>query len=251
MVNTVVVSPETRVVAEEINDLRVMNELDPLKIVEVPFVSDEKGEKISSARIRRGEIDRKGRYFFNEKVFKKDKVLKIKPSPKLKEPWGPVFQKRRLENMFSKWDEKQKVITVGDVATKTFIKNGIKPNLAVVDNTVGRVKLARNKRIPFKYFDIMHKVKNGAGTISFDLMRTLEIAFKDFGNLKQVILVKGEEDLATIASILLAPLQSKVFYGQPENGKDESFANFQTGLVQVIVNEKVKEKARKILNAKL
>lgn len=236
LMDTIVVSPEARITAEEINDLRGMNGLDPLRIVEVPLLRDSKGEKISSERIRKGEIDRKGKYFFNEKLFKKGKVFKVKPSSKLKEPWGPVFEGKRIVNMFNKWDKKLKVITVGDVATKTFIKSRITPDLAIVDNIVERVKLPKIKRIPFKHFNIMYKVKNEAGTITFDLMRTLDIAFKGFGNLKQVILIKGEEDLATVAAILLAPLQSKLFYGQPGEG-----------MVQVIVNEKLKEKARKIL----
>ena len=34
----------------------------------------------------------------------------------------------------------------------------------------------------------------------------------------QVILVVGEEDLATICAIMLVPIPSTVFYGQPKKG---------------------------------
>jgi len=50
------------------------------------------------------------------------------------------------------------------------------------------------------------------------------------------LLVKGEEDLATVAAVLHAPLAATVYYGQP-----------QEGLVEIIVTETVKEKFAKAL----
>ncbi|MDD4351508.1 MAG: pantetheine-phosphate adenylyltransferase [Candidatus Gracilibacteria bacterium] len=234
--NRIIVSPETREVAEEINALREAEGLLALTIEEVPFSKDEKGQKLSSSNIRKGKIDRKGRYYLSEKLFKKSKILKIKPTAKLKKPWGPVFSKRRIENMFSKWKANEKIITVGDDSTKTFIKNGIIPQLAIVDNMVKRQKITLDQRVPFSKFDIMYKVRNEAGTVTFDLMKTLDSTLDSFEKRKQVILVKGEEDLATLGAILLAPMQSKLFYGQPDEG-----------MVQVIVNEKLKQRAAEIL----
>jgi len=58
--DAIVVSPETRAGAERINGLREERGLDPLRIEIVDHVPAEDGERISSTRIIRGEIDRHG-----------------------------------------------------------------------------------------------------------------------------------------------------------------------------------------------
>jgi len=58
--DAIVVSPETRTGAERINELREERGLDPLRIEIVDHVPAEDGERISSTRIVRGEIDRHG-----------------------------------------------------------------------------------------------------------------------------------------------------------------------------------------------
>lgn len=57
----IVVSPETRPVAEEINRVRARAGLRPLDIHEIPFVLAEDGLPISASRIRSGEVDADGR----------------------------------------------------------------------------------------------------------------------------------------------------------------------------------------------
>lgn len=57
----IVVSPETRARAEELNRLRVAMGLAPLQIVEIPFVLAEDGKPISTIRVRYGEIDVHGK----------------------------------------------------------------------------------------------------------------------------------------------------------------------------------------------
>ena len=59
--DAIVISPETKSTAEEINDKRRRNMKKPLKIVQVPFVLANDGAPISSSRIRRKEIDENGR----------------------------------------------------------------------------------------------------------------------------------------------------------------------------------------------
>ena len=59
--DAIVISPETKSTAEEINDKRRRNMKKPLKIVQVPFVLANDGTPISSSRIRKKEIDENGR----------------------------------------------------------------------------------------------------------------------------------------------------------------------------------------------
>ncbi|QGX94355.1 phosphopantetheine adenylyltransferase [Haloplanus rallus] len=58
--DAIVVSPETRSGAERINEIREARGLAPLRIEVVDHVPAEDGERISSTRIVRGEIDRHG-----------------------------------------------------------------------------------------------------------------------------------------------------------------------------------------------
>ncbi|MCK4405377.1 MAG: pantetheine-phosphate adenylyltransferase [Hadesarchaea archaeon] len=57
----IVVSPETRARAEELNRLRTSKGLKAFEIVEIPFVLAEDGKPISSIRVRYGEIDVHGK----------------------------------------------------------------------------------------------------------------------------------------------------------------------------------------------
>jgi len=58
--DAIVVSPETKPTAEEINKKRKQFGKKPLQIVVIPFVLSEDNQPISSSRIRRKEIDENG-----------------------------------------------------------------------------------------------------------------------------------------------------------------------------------------------
>src|SRR5579883_685253 len=59
-IEAVVTTEETKKGADIINQDRKQKGLAPLDVVIVPLVSDEKGEKIASTNIRRGEINTQG-----------------------------------------------------------------------------------------------------------------------------------------------------------------------------------------------
>ncbi|WP_101294734.1 phosphopantetheine adenylyltransferase [Halegenticoccus soli] len=58
--DAIVVSPETDDEVEEINDRRTERGMEPLSAVVVPYVLAADGERISSTRIVKGEIDEHG-----------------------------------------------------------------------------------------------------------------------------------------------------------------------------------------------
>ncbi len=58
--DAIIVSPETKPTAEEINRKRALLGKTPLQIILIPFVLSEDGTPISSSRIRRNEIDENG-----------------------------------------------------------------------------------------------------------------------------------------------------------------------------------------------
>ena len=60
-IEALVVSDETKKIADKINEQRKTNGLSPLRIVAIPMVPSEDCSPISTTRIRKGEIDREGR----------------------------------------------------------------------------------------------------------------------------------------------------------------------------------------------
>ena len=60
-IDSIVVSPETVVVADEINELRKDRGCKAMKVIVVDHVLAEDGDIISSTRIKKGEIDKHGR----------------------------------------------------------------------------------------------------------------------------------------------------------------------------------------------
>ena len=64
--DAIVISPETKKTAEDINYQRILREKKPLIIIEIPFILADNGLPISSSRIKNKEIDANGR------ILKKD-----------------------------------------------------------------------------------------------------------------------------------------------------------------------------------
>lgn len=110
-----------------------------------------------------------------------------------------------------------KIITVGDIVTYNFLSAGIVPNISFVDDRTKRSPVSNEvthgtKHPQFK--TIM--VENPPGTITEELLKEVANAMLSDNPLR--IFVKGEEDLAALPSIAMAPLSSVVIYGLPEEG---------------------------------
>ncbi len=200
----------------KINSARKSRGLKPLEVLEVNLWQGEDREKVSSTRIRAGEIDQEG----------KNLLLPSTLRHLLQDAWGEV-----LFEIPSNLDS-NKLVSVGDVTTGKFIEKGIFPKICIIDNKVER----KDKKFEYEFLPEYTKinVENPAGKLTVGLVEAIENAFK---KVRTVIEVDGEEDLAVLPALLYAPIGFEVYYGQPG-----------VGLVRIKVNGDVKRKAAELID---
>ena len=191
------------------------------------------GEKVASARIRLGEIDRQGNRLRG--TDQPPRELKIEGREGLKAPKGEVFasrdgspEKRVVERI--RTEEPTVVITVGDVTTDTILKEGYRPNVMIVDGIT--------KRGPYEgrfSADCEYVIYNPAAAIYPEAWSAIDTAIHD--GKTSLVIVDGEEDLMGFPAVLLAPERSIVLYGQPD-----------VGIIWIPVTSENKEIALSLLN---
>lgn len=145
---------------------------------------------------------------------------------------GP-FEKtmKRLKELIKK-EKPTSIISVGDIVSRNMIEHGISPNVLVVDNKVMRKPIQ-----PIKVdTDQTLYANNPPGTITDEAWTAIRRAIEQKGRTKVVI--DGEEDLLTVVTVLSAPEDSLVVYGQPH-----------VGIVVVKVTEESRENMRRIVDA--
>jgi len=125
-----------------------------------------------------------------------------------------------------------RIIAVGDVVVEDSLKHGVKLDLAIVDYKTKRRGRPLELAVEFRR---VVKVVNPPGHLSLDAMDVLKSLIEEGGG--ALMEVEGEEDLLTIPSVLYAPLNSLVIYGQPNEGVvlvvvDESSKAFFKGLLE-------------------
>jgi GTP-dependent dephospho-CoA kinase len=146
------------------------------------------------------------------------RVLPEKLRNQLSEPIGPVFNDdKKLKNFL----EKQKnFVSIGDYVTYTVLKQGLKPFFCVVDYKTKRGPVSEEKKDLISSFgDITIKVDNPEGCISDPLWDTIKKCYEniDVDNSYRIE-IEGEEDLASLPAIFLAPTDVTVIYGLPDRG---------------------------------
>ena len=247
-INCLIITKKTEANAEILNSKRKEKKLLPLKIINLPIVTNNQGECISSEKIRLGQMDRKGRIFVENKFFKKTFFLPQNLRQFLKKPLGELISgsEKDLQEAALKVKKGLKslsptfLITVGDIVTLSLVESGLVPDLMVVDFKVKRKEIYQDiSELGLKPHLRVKEVKNRAGTLNPDLFSVVKddfrILIKSSDSL--VIRVLGEEDLAALPAVLLVPLNSLVCYGQPEKG-----------IVIVKATEKKKQEAKTFLH---
>jgi pantetheine-phosphate adenylyltransferase len=244
-IEAIFVTRHSRPGAENINARRNAADMTPLEIIEVNLQAAQDHKTISSTRIRMGEIDRWGHVLSKLDIYGKQ----ISPSlrKKLKDPQGELIRgtKENLQLVVPHLKEiittvqPTIIITIGDEVTKLANDLQLAQVLSIIDFKVERQsKYKTFQELGFGFSDgdapsdfTIQTVRNTAGIISKRLVMAIRRAIKmHFTQGKRhIIKVIGEDDLAGIPAILLAPLGSIVLYGQPGEG-----------IVVVIIDEEKK-----------
>ena len=135
----------------------------------------------------------------------------------LKEPIGKLVNEKQLLKLLR--DEKY-IVSVGDQVTYTLVKNNIEPIFCVVDYKTRRGEFPLEFiQIIKTYGDKIVRVNNPQGCITDELWEAIENAFEKADDCVTTrIEVDGEEDLASLVAIFLAPLDVTIIYGLPNKG---------------------------------
>ncbi|MCD6381079.1 MAG: DUF359 domain-containing protein [Candidatus Odinarchaeota archaeon] len=152
-------------------------------------------------------------------------VLPTNLRSEFKKPHGLLIEgnSRDVWNRVSKILESDEgggvVITVGDVVSINCLRySSVKPDFMIIDKKSMRVDYLDI----FKLFPKVEeeyttlKVSNPPGSITEEAINSIKRIFSS--KKKAIILVKGEEDLFTLISVIFAPENSYVIYGQPNQG---------------------------------
>jgi uncharacterized protein (UPF0218 family) len=152
----------------------------------------------------------------------------------LKAPLGPIYTD--ATELLA--ETGQPLITVGDVVTYHVIEAGRTPALALVDERTERSAVSEeiaSRLAGFDGFDRIQELSNPPATLSAELLSTIRTGIDSTET--TLIEVDGEEDLATLPAVLVAPQGASVVYGQPGEG-----------MVHAVVDQKRQERVRDILS---
>ena len=140
--------------------------------------------------------------------------------------------------LFNRLKQEKYIVSVGDKVTYTLLKNGIIPILCIVDYKLERKSYPLEMKTVIQKLRATHlQIKNPPGTITDELWDAIKTVLKNLKNSPVCIEIDGEEDLASLAAIYLAPGGVTVIYGLPNRG-----------VVVVKTTSANKQKVKKVLD---
>ena len=245
--DSIISSTQTLGSVNQINHLRQQNHLKPLQTITIDLVKSTDKKSLSSTRIRQGQVNRQG--FAYHQIFPLGKKLQLPTINRqaLKKPFGNLLSGSqnnlgwaglKAKNII----DKQKpfiTIAVGDIAVMSLLNQQINLNLCIVDLKTNRLPLFSSLKSLGLNSTPTLSAANPAGSLTPSLIKALKTSLDQSllnQQLSQTILVDGEEDLSVLPAVLLSPLNTLIFYGQPNQG-----------LVHIKVTENSKAKALSLL----
>lgn len=126
-------------------------------------------------------------------------------------PYGILFTNNVELFHFLKSRKNSRIITVGDVVTKTVLDLNLTPLLSLVDGKTRR-KFNIEKRT------VMERVKNEAGLIRLSAISKIKELLEIDSGTSKVVYVEGEEDLLVIPIVIYGKDGDIILYGQPYAG---------------------------------
>ncbi|HNQ17246.1 MAG TPA: pantetheine-phosphate adenylyltransferase [Candidatus Woesebacteria bacterium] len=228
-IEALAVTTETVVGGKKINQLRKklgMTEL-PMHICALFLAED--NHPLHSERIRAGECDRKG--FIYSDLFNQTITISEKQRLLLAQPQGKIVNQPSF--LTQENAQPNPIILVGDSTIERFTTNKWTFHIGVFDRMIQR-KLAQGITLYLKP-DLV--VQNPPGSITPELARSIQALLRSDLTKPKYLFIQGEEDLAAIPAILLSPLGSVTYYGQPKIGLVEivSSENFKAQLLTHLV----------------
>ena len=148
----------------------------------------------------------------------------------LKEPLGEIY----TDSDALVADAGEPIVAVGDIVTYHLLEADRRPTVAIVDGKTKRERVDRKVLNAVDAFDERINVVNPQSTITDDLLEALASALDSSGS--TVIVVDGEEDLASIPAVLATAEGGSIVYGQPDEG-----------MVLVSVTEATRDRCRELL----
>ena len=152
-------------------------------------------------------------YGFDESFPEKDLVLPDDLRGELARPIGQLVSAWALRKHI---EGSPRVVAVGDVVTITLLQMKLEPDVAVFDYKTQRLEDYKARERISKMGGRLVQVRNPPGKITRALWKAVRDAVNGKDQIK--VEVSGEEDLAALVAIALAPDGTHVIYGLPKRG---------------------------------
>lgn len=284
-VEAIIVSKDTYYNALKINNIRDKKGLEKLRIIILSDVLANDGKILSSERIRRGEIDRKGKSYwllFNHYLVngKKELILPESLREELRKPFGKIFNSVYEVINFIKSKKPIITIAVGDIIVKSLLDKNFNPNIKIIDFKSKRKPLEEKFQIPnlklkkifrsqvlnpkdleFENSDLLdvwnfeiNAFINRSGTINIKTAEKL----KDL--IKKLTFLKAQSDKFSTVDITIYDNNGWFFINGEEDllalpailfaplGSLVLYGHWHYGIIGIIIDEKIKNKIFKIIS---
>tara|TARA_B100000459_G_scaffold112837_1_gene66449 strand:+ start:119 stop:709 length:591 start_codon:yes stop_codon:yes gene_type:complete len=126
------------------------------------------------------------------------------------------------------------LVAVGDVTVKGLMDMGIIPDIAFVDGQTKREALNASLQVRKEDYPLNNTVRNPPGQLTPELLEVVRWSLEQHEPV--LIEVDGEEDLAPMFILAVAPLGTIIVYGQPRQG-----------VVMRVLDLQAKQRARNLL----